>query len=154
MSNSLIDRIDETREAWSGELEVCRNDILDTVRVQHAASRLVVEFDYLLVEAKLAIINTEAERDEYNKAYSDECATNVYLKKENERLGNTIDSQQVWVEKYKQAVNDKDQELFEAQELVAELKADIEKYRLLIIDCPECYQALKSMHAKLTKKEQ
>lgn len=36
-------------------LDDCRNDILDTVRVQHAVSRLVVEFDYLLVEAKLAL---------------------------------------------------------------------------------------------------
>ena len=36
---------------------------------------------------------------------------------------------------------------------VAQLEEDIEKYRLLIIDCPECYGTLKSMHAKLTKKE-
>ncbi len=53
--SKLIDRIDATRVAWSSELEVCRNDILDTVRVQHAVSRLVVEFDYLLVEAKIAL---------------------------------------------------------------------------------------------------
>lgn len=61
MSKSLIDRIDRTREAWSSELEVCRNDMLDTVRLQHAVSRLVVEFDYLLVEAKLAIKANDTE---------------------------------------------------------------------------------------------
>ena len=99
MSNSLIDRIDETREAWSGELEVCRNDILDIVRVQHAASRLVVEFDYLLVEAKLALIKLETEGDTSTKAYADECATNVYLKaaldvamSENQRLTKLLEN--------------------------------------------------------------
>ena len=36
---------------------------------------------------------------------------------------------------------------------IANLEADIEKCQLLIIDCPECYQTLRSMHAKLTKKD-
>ena len=43
------------------------------------------------------------------------------LKRENGDLKRTVDAQQIWVEKYKEAVNDKDQELFESQELVGEL---------------------------------
>ena len=63
--STLLDRIDRTREAWSNELEVCRNDILDTVRIQHAVSRLVVEFDYLLVEAKIALEARDARIDKF-----------------------------------------------------------------------------------------
>ncbi len=57
----LSDRIDETREDWSSCLGSCRNELLDTIRVpQNPLSRLVVEFDYLLVEAKLALKALEA----------------------------------------------------------------------------------------------
>ena len=55
---TLVNRIDETREAWRTELETCRNEILDafrTTRLQNPPARLVVELDYLLVEAKLAL---------------------------------------------------------------------------------------------------
>jgi len=56
MSKALIDTIDKTRKYWASELEVCRNEILDTIRTQqNPLSRLVVELDYLLVEAKLAL---------------------------------------------------------------------------------------------------
>ena len=33
------------------------------------------------------------------------------------------------------------------------LKRENEKYRLLIIDCPECYRTLKSLYATFTKKD-
>ena len=55
MSKNLIDRIDRTREFWSGTLKDCRNKLLDTMRIQDPLIRLVVEFDYLLVEAKTAL---------------------------------------------------------------------------------------------------
>jgi len=99
MSNPLIGRIDGTRESWTSELEACRNEILDTIKFpQNPLARLVVELDYLLVEAKLALINLEGDRDSYNRAYSDECATNVYLKSaldvamnENQRLTKIVE---------------------------------------------------------------
>lgn len=53
--SKLIDRIDRTREAWSNELKVCRNELLDTLVFENPLSRLVVELDYLLVEAKIAL---------------------------------------------------------------------------------------------------
>jgi len=66
MSKSLIGRIDETRHYWSRELEVCRNELLDTIRLQNPLARLVVEFDYLLVEAKLAL-KTGVENQEHEQ---------------------------------------------------------------------------------------
>ncbi len=65
MTEHLIDRIDRTRGSWASELENCRNEILDTIRFpQNPLARLVVEFDYLLVEAKLALVAKEGEIDE------------------------------------------------------------------------------------------
>ena len=56
MSNSLLDRIDETRERWVKELDACRNELLElTLSTRDRRVRLVVELDYLLVEAKIAL---------------------------------------------------------------------------------------------------
>ncbi len=74
MSKKLIDRIDETRELWSSELKVCRSDLDNPVRLQHAVSRLVVEFDYLLVEARAALkqIATLKQENEALQKFVDE----------------------------------------------------------------------------------
>ena len=55
MSKSLLDRIDERREYWGTQLEVCRDELLNTIKLQIPMARLVVELDYLLVEAKIAL---------------------------------------------------------------------------------------------------
>lgn len=53
MSRSLVDRIDETREKWAGELSECREAI--SIGINVPLDRLVVELDYLIVEAKQAL---------------------------------------------------------------------------------------------------
>lgn len=60
MTKTLIDRIDETREKWVEELKDCRESLLNhhPIHVPNPLDRLVVELDYLLVEAKLALNTT------------------------------------------------------------------------------------------------
>ena len=63
MSNSLLDRIDETREKWVKELNKCRLKHIDTPpTMPDIPYRMVLEIDYLLVEAKIAL-ETKEEND-------------------------------------------------------------------------------------------
>ncbi len=56
MSNSLLDRIDRTRKKWARELERCNVWLIDPPLLNlNISCRMVVEIDYLLVEAKIAL---------------------------------------------------------------------------------------------------
>ena len=62
MNNSLLDRIDETREKWVKELNKCRLKLIDPPPIMpDIPYRMVLELDYLLVEAKIAL-ETKQER--------------------------------------------------------------------------------------------
>ncbi len=76
MSKTLIDRIDETREYWTSALETCRNELLDTIRLQNPLVRLIVEFDYLLVEARTALKAKDAAVNEWANIISDDKSLN------------------------------------------------------------------------------
>lgn len=61
MGNSLLDRIDETREKWVKELNKCRLKLIDPPpTMPDIPYRMVLELDYLLVEAKIALETDEA----------------------------------------------------------------------------------------------
>lgn len=57
MAESRLTRaIDETRERWNPELKQCQDALLDKtvgkpVRQPYLLARMIVEYDYLLVEA-------------------------------------------------------------------------------------------------------
>ena len=54
--STLIDRIGRTREKWVKELNKCRLKLIDPPPiVPDIPYRMVLELDYLLVEAKLAL---------------------------------------------------------------------------------------------------
>ena len=58
--------------------------------------------DYVRIERLEGIVlATNHALDKTERLYIDECVTNVYLEDTTRQLGNTIDSQQRWVEKYK-----------------------------------------------------
>lgn len=54
--SKLIERIDETREKWVEELNKCRLRLIDPpLTIPDIPYRMVLELDYLLVEAKLSL---------------------------------------------------------------------------------------------------
>ncbi len=54
MSTPLVDRIDKTREKWAKEIKDSRE--LISVGTRYVPlDRMIIEFDYLLVEAKIAL---------------------------------------------------------------------------------------------------
>ena len=53
---TLVNIIDETRTRWATEIKECQDALLDTPKAKpNILDRLVVEFDYLLIEARNAI---------------------------------------------------------------------------------------------------
>ena len=62
----IIRLIDETRKRWRIELQECRDALLSPKKAKpNPLDRMVVEFDYLLVEARRAIADFQATLEQY-----------------------------------------------------------------------------------------